>query len=109
MFDRLRACNAKFDSDILEIGSGVGGFLAALHRLGFKSLTGLDLFIDRDVSWNGIRVLKRNLADLNGEYDVVIARDTIEHMPNQADVTAHIHRLLRRMPIGIQAVDRFHR
>lgn len=95
MFDLLRICNARLDSDILEIGSGSGEFLIALKKLGFKNLTGVDPFVHGDISYNNsIRILKKNMSDLDGVYDLIIAKDTIEHMPHQLDTFKHIFQLL---------------
>lgn len=95
MFELLRVCGARLTSRILELGSGSGGFLIALRNLGFRDLTGFDPFVrETQEIASGIEVLKGDIEDLEGPYDLIIARDTIEHMPQQHEVFRHIARLL---------------
>lgn len=95
MFKLLNACGVKQDARILEIGSGSGGFLISLQKLGFTDLTGLDPFVDETRNNDkGISILKKNIAAVQGEYDLIIAKDTIEHMPLQQSVFNNINRLL---------------
>lgn len=95
MFELLKACGVGPDSRILELGSGTGGYLIKLHKLGFTNLTGLDPFLGHDVQYDdGIVVRKMSIYDVEGQYDLIIAKDTIEHMPHQISVFETINRLL---------------
>ena len=83
-FDWLRG-RATLDSRIVDIGCGAGGLLLKLQREGFRSLLGADPFIEADIDYgNGVRVLKRGVEELEGQYDFVMLHHSFEHMPDSA-------------------------
>jgi len=92
----LRRCEVDFDSSILDIGCGLGSLLARLHNDGFSRLTGVDPFIHESVHYApGFAVLKQELHETDGEFDLVMLHHTFEHMPQPAEVLQHIYKLLR--------------
>jgi SAM-dependent methyltransferase len=90
-------------SRILDVGCGSGHLLLDLSHLGFTSLEGADPFIAKDIVYqNGVKVLKRGLAEISGEFDVVCLHHSYEHMDQPAEVIQHIHRLLS--PVGLAII-----
>ena len=95
--------NAK----ILDIGSGGGEILKRLEVLGFTDLTGSDPFIEKDVYLSDhLRLLKKDISELEGKYDIIMLHHCLEHMDNHAKVLNQINdlladdgRLLIRIPI----------
>jgi len=84
-FDWFRRGNLTLDSRIVDIGCGTGGLLLRLQREGFRSLLGADPFIEADIDYgNGVRVLKRGLKELEGEFDFAMLHHSFEHMPDPA-------------------------
>lgn len=84
-FNWLRHCKATFDTRVVDIGCGAGALLLKLHRDGFRSLLGADPFIEADIDYgNGVRVLKREVQDLPGEFDLAMLHHSFEHMPEPA-------------------------
>jgi SAM-dependent methyltransferase len=83
--------NAK----ILDIGSGGGELLKRLEVLGFTDLTGSDPFIEKDVYLSdNLRLLKKDISDLEGKYDIIMLHHCLEHMDNHAEVLTQLDGLL---------------
>jgi 2-polyprenyl-3-methyl-5-hydroxy-6-metoxy-1,4-benzoquinol methylase len=67
-------------SRVLDVGCGSGGLLFSLQELGFERLLGIDPYLKKDFEYaNGLRVLKKSLADLGGEWDLVMFHHSFEH------------------------------
>jgi SAM-dependent methyltransferase len=70
-------------ASILEIGSGSGTRLIAMREAGYRDLTGIDPYISGDGSYSdGIRVLKREVRQIDRRYDFVMMHHSFEHMPD---------------------------
>jgi 2-polyprenyl-3-methyl-5-hydroxy-6-metoxy-1,4-benzoquinol methylase len=83
------------DASILDVGCGSGGLLLNLKRLGFTNLTGTDPFLSADQETNGIRLLKGEVFEVQGEFDVVMLHHAFEHMSEPAQVLEQLNRILR--------------
>lgn len=91
----LKKCYATFESNILDAGSGAGTLLFIMYHSGFKNLTGIDLFIENDIEYpNGIKVLKRDLSNVESSYDVIMLNHSFEHMPEPLTALGQVRRLL---------------
>ena len=67
-------------SKILDVGCGTGKLLNVLSFYGFEHLTGTDFFVSRDIEYgNGVKIFKRELHDLKGEFDLVMFHHSLEH------------------------------
>ena len=67
-------------SRILDVGCGTGKLLNVLSFYGFEHLTGTDFFVSRDIEYgNGVKIFKRELHDLKGEFDLVMFHHSLEH------------------------------
>lgn len=74
-------------SRVLDVGSGGGLVLRALHQAGFTRLTGVDPFLPGDDEpLPGLRLLRREVGEVQGEYDFVMLNHSFEHMPDPAGV-----------------------
>ncbi len=82
-FDWLSQLNLELDSDILDVGCAAGKLLLDLHKEGFENLTGIDRFLGEELNYpNGVKVLKKEIGEVDKEYDLVILQHSFEHMPN---------------------------
>ena len=93
---------------VLEIGCGEGGNLSPFIELGCE-VTGVDLnkkqienakrFINEHSPDAKINLLNNNIYDLDassiGEFDLVMLRDVIEHIPNQTKFLKHLKSFLK--------------
>lgn len=94
-FPWLKLLKARPDERVLDVGAGSGSFLRDLHGFGFSDLTGVEPFIPADLHYApGFSVLKRELKDLSGPYDIITAHHSLEHMPAQLEALRQFHRLL---------------
>jgi SAM-dependent methyltransferase len=95
LYDFLKNKNAR----ILDVGCSTGRFLRCLKKLKFNNLFGVDLYIDSNISYDGINIFKGSVFEITDTYDVIILNHSLEHMPNQLDVISKLYRLLE--PGGI--------
>jgi len=86
--------NLKRDVRLLDVGSGSGGLLFNLKRMGFKNLTGVDPFLPESMESDGVSLLKKELSKLDAEFDVVMLHHAFEHMENPSSVLEHLRRIL---------------
>lgn len=91
---------------VLDVGCGSGIMIYALALAGVGTPLGVDPFApaDRDFD-NGARLLRRNLDDVEGTFDLVMFHHSLEHVPDpEASLRASIDklapggRILVRMP-----------
>jgi SAM-dependent methyltransferase len=91
----LRLARAGFDSRILDVGSGAGRLLSALHSEGYRHLTGVDPHIPETLELApGLRILKGDVRSLEETFDVVMANHSLEHIPDQAATMDALRRLV---------------
>ncbi len=105
-FDRQwRIINQKIaitpSSEILEIGSGFGGFYGFIRDSGNQSYTGLELdpeaaaFANRYYDTQVFKV--SSIEDYNPPttYDIIFAFEVLEHIDNPGETIAKIHKMLK--------------
>ncbi|MFO7369523.1 MAG: class I SAM-dependent methyltransferase [Bacteroidales bacterium] len=92
----LKPTHITIDSEILDVGTGYGSRLISLKNKGFKNLTGIEPFIDKDIVYdNGITVYKMHLSEASGQYDLVMLNHSFEHMPDSLQAMKDVYRLLK--------------
>jgi 2-polyprenyl-3-methyl-5-hydroxy-6-metoxy-1,4-benzoquinol methylase len=95
-FRWFKKTKITFDSKILDVGCGYGKLLFRMQRDGFLNLTGVDPYIKEDISYrNGVKVFKKHVFELNGQYDLIMSHHSLEHMPQPLDVLKKIYELLK--------------
>ena len=97
----------NLSSPVLDVGSGSGELLKNFYKAGYKDLTGIDPFIKNDIVYNEhLRIEKKDLFDVDREYNAIMLNHSLEHMEHQPEVLKKLYsllskegRLLIRIPI----------
>ena len=91
---KSRLCSSG--DKILDVGCGASPYrLAAMRRCGFSNVEGIDPFIEKDLTYDGVPVLRRTIDQLEGEYGLVMFHHSLEHTPDPLGTLRHAARLLR--------------
>ena len=79
----IHQAGVRRDQKILDVGCGAGALLNRLARLGFHNMSGVDPFLSGDaVTSQGVQLRNRHLAELEGQFDVIIFKHSFEHLPD---------------------------
>jgi SAM-dependent methyltransferase len=94
--------------DVLDVGCGYGGLLIVMKEAGAASLTGIEVDPNR-VEWSNKRleslgypakvfeydVCRPEAPEILGSFDIVLAQDVMEHVPDPSLTIEHLCRMLR--------------
>lgn len=104
------------DTRILDVGAGSGALVYALGLAGMRDVTGIDPFVDGDRQvGGGARILRRELAELDDEFDLVMFHHSLEHVPDPAQTLTQArerlspggHVLVRMPTVSSEAYERY--
>lgn len=86
--------NLTKKSRILDVGCGSGKLLHSLKELGFQNLQGIDPFNEEDVYESNLKILKKTIHEVKGEWDLIMMHHSFEHVPDPLEVLNSISELL---------------
>lgn len=93
----LSKINIKLNWRILDVGCGSGSLLHSLKEIGFRKLLGIDPFIDHDIERvNGLRIEKKYIHDLNGQWDLIMFHHSFEHVTDPLNVLHSVYKILAK-------------
>jgi SAM-dependent methyltransferase len=80
----LAETELNWQSAILDVGGGSGSLAASLWELGFSNLTAIDPYLEREnVYGKSLRVLRRKVGEIGGEFDLIMFHHSFEHIAEQ--------------------------
>ncbi len=92
---RLAGLPAGPETRVLDVGSGSGALVLALGLAGMRSVVGVDPFNEADRTLStGAEVLRRDLGEVTGTFDLVMLHHSFEHVPDPGATLADVRRLL---------------
>ena len=111
----IRKLNLSFNARILDVGCGYGFFPRSLKNIGFKNISGINPFIDKDVN-DSIEIRKIDIHNLkDGEiYDLIMFHHSFEHISDPVETLLKAKKhlsangiILIRMPIIGYAFEKY--
>lgn len=96
-FKRLCGTRINRTSKILDVGCANGSWLDVLSSIGFKNITGVDLYVPNEKVYEGIKwkFVKGNIFDIEDRnFDLITLNHSFEHMENPLMVLKQIYKLL---------------
>ena len=94
-FEWLKTAKIKIEDSILDVGCGGGGLLISLYKNGFKNLTGIDPYNKEDIDYGGFKIYKKQVFDLNGQYDFIMLNHVFEHIEEPWPLLDQLFKLLK--------------
>jgi len=80
---------------ILDVGCGQGLLPLYLKEMGFDDVLGIDPHIHRDIQYeNGLRILKKTLPEMDGQWDLIMFHHAFEHTANPVETLDAAGKLL---------------
>lgn len=84
-------------SKILDVGCGRGQLLNKLKALGYCNLSGIDPYINKDISYDGgLNILKKGIFNVDDNYDFIMFNHSFEHISNPLDTMRRAAGLLNK-------------
>jgi hypothetical protein len=94
----LTGWNARF----LDVGCGSHSWwLDGLSRLGFHDLTGVDPNIAESSVYSNIHILKGQIGEISGKFDVITLHHSLEHIPDQLGTMQAVKALMKPSSVCI--------
>lgn len=91
----LKIPAVKYDDAVLDVGTGNGSLLLNMFKIGFTNLTGIDPFIDKEQHYGNINILRKDIYEMEGQFDYIMLHHAFEHMDEPLKVLLQLKKLLR--------------
>ncbi len=94
-YEWMKYTNAQYDEAILDVGTGNGSLLMRLFNMGFNNLTGIDPFINESKDYGPVKVLKKDIFEMQEPFDVIMLHHSLEHTLDPKKVLQKVYSLLK--------------
>jgi 2-polyprenyl-3-methyl-5-hydroxy-6-metoxy-1,4-benzoquinol methylase len=93
-FEWMKMGNVSFTDPILDVGCGDGSVLVSMHKYGFNNLTGVDPFNATDLEYGPVKIHKKDIYELDGQYRFIMLNHVFEHMDEPVKTMQRLYDLL---------------
>lgn len=94
-YEWMKYTHAQYDDAILDVGTGNGSLLLRLFNMGFNNLTGIDPFINESKDYGPVKVLKKDIFEIQELFDIIMLHHSLEHMLDPKKVLRKVYSLLK--------------
>lgn len=102
----LKKLKTSQNDKIADIGCGNGQLIYELKCSGFTNLFGFDPYLNQEFQEKGFQLLRKNIDEIEGVFDIVMMHHSFEHVEDPksvfaklSQITARNGKLLIRVPI----------
>ncbi|MBA7518216.1 hypothetical protein ES705_10284 [subsurface metagenome] len=93
--DKLVPAQVKTNYKILDVGSGTGARLIRMRQKGFENITGSDIFINGDITYDeGLRIIKKDISEIDDRFDFIMMNHSFEHVPDPVGTLRILNNLI---------------
>ncbi|MFA6980572.1 MAG: class I SAM-dependent methyltransferase [Ignavibacteriaceae bacterium] len=85
---------ASYQEKILDVGCGNGQLLNFLSSVGFVNLSGIDPFLEEEISTTLYKIEKKELLGITETFDVIMFHHVLEHIDNPIETLLKAKELL---------------
>lgn len=95
-FSWVKTPRLQYNDAILDVGTGNGSLLLNLYKIGFTNLTGIDPFIEKEHHYGAVNILRKDIYEMEGQYDYIMLHHAFEHMDEPLEVLLQLNKLLKK-------------
>lgn len=92
----LKTLRAQRKEHIADIGCGNGQLVYEMKSSGFKNLWGFDPYIPQETNTEGFYLLRKNIDEVTGEFDIVMMHHSFEHMEFPRNIFEKLSQLVKK-------------
>ncbi|MCH6199813.1 class I SAM-dependent methyltransferase [Aquiflexum sp. LQ15W] len=83
------------DAAIADIGCGNGQLLYELSCTGYTNLHGFDPYLKKETSTKGLKLQRKGLYEVSGQFNLIMLNHSFEHMVNPLESMKKLSELLK--------------
>jgi predicted SAM-dependent methyltransferase len=94
-YDILRTLSIDKSTRILDVGTGNGEYLYALHLSGYKNVLGIDPYLKHNIEYSSsLRIEKKSIYEINAGWNIITYNHVFEHIENPFKELHQVYKLL---------------
>jgi len=104
LLKRMYGTRIKKKDRIVDIGCANGDLLDSLYEMGYKNVTGVDLFVPETQEKRVWKFIRGDIFSLKEKYDCIIMNHSFEHMENSQEIMNKISELLAQDGVCVMSL-----